>query len=240
MSAFFFWTSWAASTNRPNDTITYTSNWPHEPLVGNRPTGDAIVWTGVSIIVLLAGIGAMAWCYASIREHGLPAEAPANDPVLGSGGDAVAAGRRQVLLGRLGADPRADPAGHGRRPLRRRREWRSTAFPLAKFLPYSIARTWHVQLGIFWIATAWLAAGLFIGPAVSGVEPKCQRLGVNVLFVALLLVVVGSMAGEWLSVKQMLGTDAASFYLATAATSTSTSAGSGRSRCSSGCCSGWS
>ena len=65
-----------------------------------------------------------------------------------------------------------------------------------------MARTWHVQLGIFWIATAWLAAGLFIGPAVSGVEPKGQRLGVNVLFVALLVVVVGSMAGQWLSVKQ--------------------------------------
>ncbi len=78
--------------------------------------------------------------------------------------------------------------------------------PLAEFLPYSVARTWHVQLGIFWIATAWLAAGLFIGPAVSGVEPRWQRLGVNVLFGALLLVVVGSMAGEWLSVKQMLGT----------------------------------
>ena len=72
--------------------------------------------------------------------------------------------------------------------------------------------TWHVQLGIFWIATAWLAAGLFIGPAVSGVEPKWQRLGVNVLFAALLLVVVGSMIGEWLSVKQMLGTGAAWFY----------------------------
>ena len=27
LSAFFFWTSWAASTNRPNDQITYTSNW---------------------------------------------------------------------------------------------------------------------------------------------------------------------------------------------------------------------
>ena len=29
--------------------------------------------------------------------------------------------------------------------------------PLATFLPYAVTRTWHVQLGIFWIATAWLA-----------------------------------------------------------------------------------
>jgi nitric oxide reductase subunit B len=212
LSAFFFWTAWAASTNRPNDTITYTSNWPHEPLVGNRPTADTIVWTGVSIIVLLAGIGVMASYYASIREHGLPAEAPVNDPVLAS--VATASQRAvvkyfwvvsaliliQILLGVVVAHYGVEGnAFYG--------------IPIAEFLPYSIARTWHVQLGIFWIATAWLAAGLFIGPAVSGVEPKGQRLGVNVLFGALLLVVVGSMAGEWLSVKQMLGTGAAWFYL---------------------------
>ena len=59
IGAFFFWTSWAASTDRPGRrTITYTNNWPHEPLVGNPPTGDAVVWTGVSVIMLLAGIGA--------------------------------------------------------------------------------------------------------------------------------------------------------------------------------------
>jgi nitric oxide reductase subunit B len=76
-----------------------------------------------------------------------------------------------------------------------------------------VSRTWHVQLGIFWIATAWLATGLCIGPAVSGYEPTWQRLGVNVLFLALLVVVLGSMAGQWLSVKQMLGTGTAWFYL---------------------------
>ena len=154
----------------------------------------------------------MASYYASIREHGLPAEAPANDPVLGS--VATPSQRAvvkyfwvvsalilvQILLGIVVAHYGVEGnAFYG--------------IPLAQFLPYSIARTWHVQLGIFWIATAWLAAGLFIGPAVSGVEPKWQRLGVNVLFAALLLVVVGSMIGEWLSVKQMLGTGAAWFYL---------------------------
>ncbi len=40
------------------------NNWPYEPLVANRPTGEAVVWTGVSIIMLLAGISAMAWWYA--------------------------------------------------------------------------------------------------------------------------------------------------------------------------------
>ena len=58
---------------------------------------------------------------------------------------------------------------------------------------------------IFWIATSWLATGLYIAPAVSGTEPKGQRLGVNILFGALVLVVVGSLAGEWLSIEHKLG-----------------------------------
>jgi len=212
MAAFFFWTSWAASTNRPNDDITYTSNWPHEPLVSNRPTADTVVWTGVSIIVLLAGIGLMAAYYASIREHALPPEAPTHDPLLGS---TPTPSQRavvkyfwvvsalilvQILLGVVAAHYGVEGSGF-------------YGFPLSDWLPYSIARTWHVQLGIFWIATAWLATGLYIGPAVSGVEPRFQRLGVNILFGALLLVVVGSLAGQWLSVKQLLGTGLAWFYL---------------------------
>ena len=56
---------------------------------------------------------------------------------------------------------------------------------------------------MFWIATAFLAAGLFLAPAVGGKEPRFQRLGVNVLFGALLLVVTGSLVGEWLSIKQV-------------------------------------
>ncbi len=212
MAAFFFWTSWAASTDRPDDTVTYTSNWPHEPLVGNRPSGDTVVWTGVSIILLLAGIGVLASYYASAREHGPPPEAPAHDPLLGS---VPTPSQRavvkyfwivsalilvQILLGIVAAHYGVEGnAFYG--------------FPLSDWLPYSIARTWHVQLGIFWIATAWLATGLYIGPAVSGVEPKWQRLGVNVLFGALLLVVVGSLTGQWFSVQQMLGTGTAWFYL---------------------------
>jgi nitric oxide reductase subunit B len=212
LAMFFFWTSWAASTNRPGDTITYTSNWPHEPLVGNRPSGDTVVWTGVSIIVLLAGVGLMASYYASIREHAPPPEAPADDPLLGS---VPTPSQRavvkyfwvvsalilvQILLGVVVAHYGVEGnAFYG--------------IPLAEWLPYSVARTWHVQLGIFWIATAWLAAGLYIGPAVSGEEPAWQRFGVNLLFGALLVVVVGSMAGQWASIKQLLGVGTAWFYL---------------------------
>jgi nitric oxide reductase subunit B len=212
LSAFMFWTSWAASTNRPGEDFSYTSNWPHEPLVANRPTGDAVVWTGVSIILLLFGVGVMASYYAAHREHGPPAETPGDDPLLGS--EPTPSQRAvvkyfwvvsalvlvQILLGVVTAHYGVEGSAF-------------YGIPIAQFLPYAVARTWHVQLGIFWIATAWLAAGLYMGPAVSGVEPKWQRAGVNLLFGALLVVVLGSMAGQWLSVKQMLGSGTAWFYL---------------------------
>src|SRR5689334_17707274 len=79
MASFFFWTSWAASTNRPGDEISYTSNWPHEPLVNNTPSADAIIWTGVSIIFLLAGIGGMVWYHASQAHKEAPWSASAVD-----------------------------------------------------------------------------------------------------------------------------------------------------------------
>ena len=80
--------------------------------------------------------------------------------------------------------------------------------PAGGVLPYSLTRTWHTQLAVLWIATAWLATGLYIAPAISGHEPKFQRLGVNFLFVCLLVIVVGSFTGQWFAVMQKLGLDA--------------------------------
>jgi nitric oxide reductase subunit B len=203
LSAFFFWTSWAAATNRPNEDITYTSNWPHEELIDNKPTSDSIVWTGVSILFLLAGIGGMAWYYASQGKQHTVGDFPMNDPLLGS---SLTPSQRsvikyfwvvtglmllQIIMGVITAHYGVEGNGF-------------YGFQLSRILPYPVTRTWHLQLGIFWIATAWLASGLYIGPAVSGVEPKGQRLGVNILFLALLIVVLGSMAGEWLSIMNKM------------------------------------
>jgi len=202
LSGFFFWSSWAAATRRPGEEVSYTSNWPHEELIGNRPTGQAVVWTGVSILMLLAGIGGMAFWHAAQEPEEL-GEVPERDPLLGSRPTpsqkatvkyfwtVSALILVQILLGVVTAHYGVEGNGF-------------YGIPLAKILPYVVTRTWHLQLGIFWIATAWLAAGLYIAPAVGGGEPKGQRLGVNVLFGALLLVVVGSMAGQWLSVMQKL------------------------------------
>ena len=70
--------------------------------------------------------------------------------------------------------------------------------PLAQLLPYTVSRSIHTQFGVFWIATAWLATGLYVAPLLSGHEPKLQKLGVDALFYALLAIVAGSTACGWL------------------------------------------
>lgn len=211
LAAFFFWTSWAASTNRPEEQISYTNNWPYEPLVGNHPTGETVLWTGVSIIMLLAGISGLAWWYAVRKEDEAELVPPENDPLaLWEATPSQVATVKyfwvvaalilvQMLLGVVTAHYGVEGDGF-------------YGIPLSNWLPYSVTRTWHVQLGLFWIATAWLAAGLFIGPLVSGEEPPRQNWGVNLLFGALLLIVVGSLGGEWLSIQNQL-TDQVAFYL---------------------------
>jgi nitric oxide reductase subunit B len=212
LTAFFFWTSWAASTDRPAQPgVSYTNNWPHEPLVGNTVTGDAVLWTGVSIIVLLAGIAGMVWWRGARPHVSTMREPAADDPLLDAKltpsqraalvyfGVVMALFLTQIAMGIITAHFGVEGDG-------------LYGIPLSRWLPYVITRTWHTQLGIFWIATAWLAAGLFVAPSIGGGDPPHQRLGVNVLLGALVLVVAGSMAGQWLSVMHRFTNDTVRFY----------------------------
>jgi nitric oxide reductase subunit B len=204
MSAFFWWTAWAASTDRPGTDVTYTQNWPHEPLIGNQPTGGAVVWSVISFVLLLAGLGGMVWYFGSQPRVVSDELLPETDPLLGLKPTpsqratvkyffvVAALWVVQVGLGAITAHYGVEGSGF-------------YGIPLDRWLPYSVTRTWHLQMGLFWIATAWLATGLYIAPAVSGAEPKRQRLGVNILFAALIFVVVGSLAGEWMSIQHKLG-----------------------------------
>ncbi|MBX3179713.1 MAG: nitric-oxide reductase large subunit [Candidatus Hydrogenedentes bacterium] len=205
LSAFYFWAAWACGTNRPDSAITYTQNWPPEPLIDNRPTGSNIVWSVISFVLLLAGVGALAWYYAVLKHNDHEDDdLPAHDPLMGQQPTPsmratlkyfwVVAALIVVQVGLGGVTAHYGVEGSG-----------FYGIPLAEYLPYAVTRTWHTQLGIFWIATAWLATGLFMAPAVSGHEPRYQRLGVNVLFGALLLIVVGSMFGTWYGTRQQMG-----------------------------------
>lgn len=216
LSAFYFWTAWSATTNRPQSDIAYTSNWPHEPLVGNTPTTGTLMWSIVSVILLLAGIGALVWYYAKQFNAW-------NDAVVPEGGFAesdlmdtavitpsmratakyfwivCALFSLQVVLGIITAHYAVEGQG-------------LYGLPYADYLPYAVTRTWHTQLAVFWIATAWLAAGLYVAPLLAGKDPKFQTFGVNFLLVSLVLIVVGSFAGQWAAVHRFFDDLTANFW----------------------------
>jgi nitric oxide reductase subunit B len=153
MSAFFWWTSWAAATNRPGSDVSYTQNWPHEPLIGNEPTGATMVWSVVSFVLLLGGVGGMVWYFGSQPRTVAEELLPESDPLLGLSPMpsqratikyffvVAALWVVQVALGAVTAHYGVEGSSF-------------YGIPLAKWLPYSVTRTWHLQIGIFWIATS--------------------------------------------------------------------------------------
>ena len=206
LAGFFFWSSWAAATDRPGEAgLSYTSNWPHEPLVGNTMPPSAAMWTIASIILLIAGVAGMVWFQARHAEAPDPA-APERDPLVNAvATPSMKATRKyffvvigllllQIGMGAITAHYSVEGQGF-------------FGFPLADWLPFTVSRTIHTQMGVFWIATAWLATGLYIAPLLSGHEPKLQKLGVDVLFYALVAIVVGSTAFGWLGTLQRMGFD---------------------------------
>ncbi|MHC5226535.1 nitric-oxide reductase large subunit [Ignatzschineria sp. LJL83] len=202
LSAFFFWSSWAAATERPNEDITYTNNWPHEPLIDNTPSASLGIWSIASVILLIAGIAFLSW-YHFKEEEDEAAVVPEKDPLFSFKNTpsmkavikyfyvVIALFLVQVILGSI----TAHYAVEGQHFF---------GIELAKYLPYSVVRSWHTQLSVLWIATAWLATGLYIAPLISNYEPKFQRFGVNFLFFALLFLVVGSLGFGWLGTMQHL------------------------------------
>lgn len=204
--SFLWWATWATETERPGDHVTYTNNWPNEPLIDNKLTGEMLVWSVVSFVLLLAAVGGLTWYYVSQKHSEGEESYPEHDPLLAlSPTPSMKATLKyfwvvallwivQVGLGAVTAHYQVEGSSF-------------YGIPISDWIPYSVTRSWHTQLGILWIATAWLATGLFMGPAVSGYEPKFQRFGVNFLFVCLLIIVVGAMAGQWMATRQNMNLD---------------------------------
>jgi len=205
MTHFFFWTAWAAATERDGQQATYTNNWPHEPLIDNTPTAENMIWSMVSIIVLLAGVGFLVWAWAFLRKHD-EAEpvVPSHDPIslLTLTASQKALGKYLLLVGALfgfqvmmgGLTAHYTVEGQD-----------FYGLPLSRWFPYSLTRTWHLQSAMFWIATGFLAAGLFLAPIINGgKDPKWQKLGVDLLFWALVVVVIGSFTGNFLAIAQLM------------------------------------
>ncbi len=208
VSVFFSWLAWAAGTLRPDADYTYTTNWPYDPLVGNQPLPDFLIWSIVSVILLILGIAAALFVYLRyigrdeyktdlLVDFPEPNPTPSQKATLLYFLTAVGLFVIQIGAGAVTAHYTVEGTHF-------------FGISLAKILPYALIRTWHLQLAVFFIATCFLAAGLFIGPFV-GKEAKGQGLWVVILFGAIVVVVLGSLSGTWLSVAGVFNDQG--FYL---------------------------
>jgi len=203
LTAFFSWSAWAASTLRPNLAYSYTNNWPPERLVDNHATADAIVWSVLSLVALLGGIGLLLaafgrWNFLGWhgREDQRVSFRPPDEVVLTPAQRSCAwfflvmavLFCLQALLGGATQHYRAEIADF-------------FGFDLARVLPFNIARTWHLQLAIFWVSTSFLAAGIFLAPMITGREPRGQNWLSYGLLAALVIVVAGSLSGEYAGIN---------------------------------------
>jgi len=205
LTAFFSWTAWASIAARPGKPYSYTNNFPYDPIIGNTPTSDAVLWSALSLITLLAGIAIVLFSFGKFSFLGWRGKGEHIHPqmVPGIATESQKATIKyfvvvallflaQVLVGGATAHYRVDPGSF-------------YGIDLSSFFPGNIFRTWHLQLTIFWIATAYIAGGLFLSIFLGEKEPKGQVKGVNLLFVALVIVALGSLLGEMFGVYQLLG-----------------------------------
>src|SRR5205085_1686352 len=73
LTGFFFWSSWAAAADRPGEAgLSYTSNWPSEPLVGNSPSAGTGIWSIASVILMIAAIAGMLFYHSTHKEEDDP------------------------------------------------------------------------------------------------------------------------------------------------------------------------
>jgi nitric oxide reductase subunit B len=202
LTAFFAWTAWAAAANRPGHDYSYTNNWPPEPRVQNEPTANVIVWSVLSLIALLGGIGLLFAAFGrwggllgwhgreqatlSFRAPGDVALTPAQRATAWFFFVMAALFLVQTFVGAASQHYRAEIDDF-------------FGFDLARWFPYNLMRTWHVQLAIFWVATSFVAAGLFLAPMIARREPRHQDKLAFGLLGALAIVVFGTLIGSYVA-----------------------------------------
>ena len=204
LTAFFAWTAWASVTNRPGTTTTFTNNFPYDPQAGNLPSGAAVFWSAASLIALLGGTALVLLAFGKFDYLGWKrincaaiSRFKIGEPTLGQRATikffviVAFLFLAQTLVGGLTAHYRAEPGNF-------------FGLDLLSILPSNIARTWHLQLAIFWIATSYVAGALIISSELGERKTQIPSFLIHLLFTAMVIVVIGSLLGEWLGTFQYL------------------------------------
>ena len=204
-TAFVTWAAWASVAKRPGESYSYTNNFPYDPLVGNVPTPDALLWSALSLVVLLAGIAAVLLAFGKFDYLGWISRGHIIEPRVRPG--QATDGQRalvkffvivalvflfQTLVGAATAHYRAEPGDF-------------YGLPLEEIFPSNLMRTWHLQSAIMWIATSYVAAALFLGSTLRRDPVPGLALWAHLLFTAFVAVIAGSLLGEWAGISQLLG-----------------------------------
>ncbi len=206
IAAFVDWSQLVASSIRPgtegdvSEERTWSNNWPHEPLVDQdvRYTSHVVslwefllLWTFTIIVIFLS----YEYLFKGEKDE---KRAPALKVT------SLFKSQKKLLkyipivsllfvvqlfiggyLAHLYTEPTAD-------------------FIISqKILPFNVMRSLHTQIAILWVAVGWLVGGLLIAPWVANKDHKFPWL-VDVLWIALLVVAVGSVAGLYLGATGQL------------------------------------
>src|SRR5699024_8160513 len=208
ISHFFFWTAWLSSTDRIGDDLSYTNNWPFYEDAGNTLSYSSILWSGVSITLLALFLSIVIYVFYKYQFSMKSAYTDADFPRFDLRKQKTSISQVksakffllvvvmffvQVMFGALLTHYYTEPDSFFGM------DW------IFDLLPFGVAKGFHLQLAIFWIATAWVGLGIYIAPKVGGNEPRKQGVLVDILFWALIVVVGGSMIGEWLGINGYLG-----------------------------------
>ncbi len=194
---FLIYSALTTVAQRPGSTVSWTQNWPFEPLVGNAPTVDTFRWTWISFCFTFFAFGAVLYVYQRFLND--PDRAPM-DPVLAGFAPLTPSQRRvgkyflvvaavlllQILVGSIMAHYYTERAGF-------------YGIAIDRFLPFNFLRDVHIQAPIVWIGLSWIGAALFLAPAIGG-EPRGQGALVDILFWVTMLIVVGALAGNYLGI----------------------------------------
>ena len=218
LTAYFAWAAWVCAARRPDTSHSYTNNWPPDDLAGNKPTPGVLMWSVLSLVALLSGTGAILFMFGRYEWLGWHAAdefavgkfQPPEKVQLTPSQRTVAwyflvvAGLFLLLglLGGVNAHYHVERAGF-------------YGLSLSDLLPYNLSRMWHVQLALFFTASSFLAMGIFLTPMIAGKEPRHQDKLALILLGALVVVVLGSMSGEALSLNGMLTSSGPWFWLGT-------------------------
>jgi nitric oxide reductase subunit B len=193
ISRFFFWTAWVASTLRPGEDYSYTNNWPADERVGNTASTETYFYSIAGIVALLVVLGLFVyWIHRHKLWYGAPKGVALSEKLIDMPLTSSQLKAAKFFVVVIFLFYTIHPG--------------TFFFPfVAKLISYNWAKTWHLQLMVFWIATTWLASAIYLAPIIGGKEPAKQGLLVQLLFVAVLIVAVGSLTGEVLGIKGMLG-----------------------------------